>query len=339
MRRLPVYLVVDMSESMAGEPIKLVENGINAMLTELRSDPYALETCFLSIIGFAGNAVQLVPLTEVYRFIVPKLGIGSGTSLGSAMDCLMNSINKDVVRTTSEAKGDYKPLAFLFTDGKPTDADNSYIAKWLSFRKRCNLVAVSIGDNADTKILKKLTEMIYRLNKLDSASFRQFFKWVSASVSISSVAVDNTGNSDISMPEVDGKVISEVKTEECSEGTDDVGASFLSKCVRKNKTFILKYLPRDGENPQNLHFVRHYMIDEDLYNSLTGNEAGYKVVDSNNIYGQPICPVCKNRFSITSCPWCNKFSCADGSDSVCPWCGNECGEIIDERFDMNSGKG
>ena len=50
MRRLPIYFLIDVSESMVGEPIMQVEDGISTIIKELRSDPYALETAYISII-------------------------------------------------------------------------------------------------------------------------------------------------------------------------------------------------------------------------------------------------------------------------------------------------
>lgn len=38
-RRLPVYLLLDCSGSMSGEPIEAVKQGIKALLTELKGDP------------------------------------------------------------------------------------------------------------------------------------------------------------------------------------------------------------------------------------------------------------------------------------------------------------
>ena len=51
-RRLPVYLLIDTSGSMRGEPIESVKVGIEAMLSTLRTDPYALDTVSISIITF-----------------------------------------------------------------------------------------------------------------------------------------------------------------------------------------------------------------------------------------------------------------------------------------------
>lgn len=64
MRRLPVYFLVDVSESMVGEPIQQVENGMRQIVQELRTDPYALETAFISVIAFAGKAKSLSPLHQ-----------------------------------------------------------------------------------------------------------------------------------------------------------------------------------------------------------------------------------------------------------------------------------
>lgn len=121
MRRLPVYFLVDVSESMVGEPIQQVENGMRQIVQELRTDPYALETAFISVIAFAGKAKSLSPLTELYKFYPPTFPIGGGTSLGAALDFLMDDIDRNVVKTTEERKGDWKPIIFLFTDGTPTD--------------------------------------------------------------------------------------------------------------------------------------------------------------------------------------------------------------------------
>lgn len=69
MRRLPIFLVIDVSESMAGDHLRHMQEGISRLLTTLRSDPYALETVYLSVIAFAGVARTLAPLVELFSFI------------------------------------------------------------------------------------------------------------------------------------------------------------------------------------------------------------------------------------------------------------------------------
>ena len=79
MRRLPVYFLIDVSESMVGQPIEEVQNGMRTIIQELRVDPYALETVFVSILAFAGKAKTLSELTELYKFYPPIFPVGSGT--------------------------------------------------------------------------------------------------------------------------------------------------------------------------------------------------------------------------------------------------------------------
>ena len=85
MRRLPVYLLLDTSGSMAGEPIEAVKNGVQVMISSLRNDPQAVETAFLSIITFDSDAKQIVPLTDLASFQMPDIKASGTTSLGEAL--------------------------------------------------------------------------------------------------------------------------------------------------------------------------------------------------------------------------------------------------------------
>lgn len=104
MRRLPIYFLVDVSESMVGEPIQQVQDGMRMIVQELRTDPYALETAYISVIAFAGKAKSVSPLTELYKFYPPTFPIGGGTSLGAALNFLMDDMDKSLVKTTLEKK-------------------------------------------------------------------------------------------------------------------------------------------------------------------------------------------------------------------------------------------
>ncbi len=191
MRRLPVYLVLDVSGSMSGEPIEAVRNGVQVLASSLRSDPYALETAFLSVITFDGTARQVVPLTELAIFQPPDLQAGSTTSLGEALKVTKECIEREVQTSTPEAKGDWKPLVFIMTDGLPTD---DWQKGLLEFKKAKTglVIACAAGPQADTNLLKQITETVVSLDTADKSTIGAFFKWVSASISVSSKKVDVT---------------------------------------------------------------------------------------------------------------------------------------------------
>lgn len=192
MRRLPVYLLLDTSGSMYGEPIEAVKNGVQVLVSTLRSDPYALETAYLSIITFNSSAQQVTPLTELSSFQQPNIVAGGCTALGEALALLANKVDTEVVKTTTEVKGDWKPLVFLMTDGEPTDDLNKGLAEFKK-RKFGMVVACAAGQGANTDTLKKITECVVQLDTADSATIKSFFKWVSASVSTGSQKVEDAG--------------------------------------------------------------------------------------------------------------------------------------------------
>ena len=192
MRRLPVYLLLDTSGSMCGEPIEAVKNGVQTLVSALRQDPYALETAHLSVITFSNKAQQVVPLSELPQFQLPNIQASGGTSMGEALALVAQRRDAEVVKSTTEVKGDWKPLVFLMTDGEPTDNFDRGVTEFQK-RKWGMVIACAAGPSANTEKLKKLTESVVQLDVADSAAFKAFFKWVSASVSASSKSVESTG--------------------------------------------------------------------------------------------------------------------------------------------------
>lgn len=192
MRRLPVYLLLDTSGSMYGEPIEAVRNGVQVLVSTLRQDPYALETAYLSIITFNSTAQQVTPLTELSAFQQPNIDANGCTALGEALALLAQKVDTEVTKTTAEVKGDWKPLVFIMTDGVPTDDIQKGLAE---FRKRKfgMVVACAAGNGADTSVLKQITECVVSLDTADSGTIKSFFKWVSASVSAGSMKVEDCG--------------------------------------------------------------------------------------------------------------------------------------------------
>lgn len=201
MRRLPVYLLLDTSGSMYGEPIEAVKNGVQTLISSLRSDPYALETAYISIITFNSSAQQIVPLTELAAFQQPSIDAGGCTAMGEALSLLAQKVDTEVTKTTADVKGDWRPLVFILTDGEPTDDLNRGITNFKA-RKFGMVVACAAGMGANTNTLKQITENVVQLDTADAESIKQYFKWVSASISTSSKSVEDTGAEATTMSEL-----------------------------------------------------------------------------------------------------------------------------------------
>ena len=192
MRKLPVFLLLDTSGSMMGEPIEAVKNGVQIMISALRQDPHAIETAHLSVITFDDKARQVVPMTDLNSFQLPDLSANGVTAMGDALEVLAGCIDRDVKTTSAEQKGDWKPMVFIFTDGMPTD-DMFYGLSEFRRRKIACTVACAAGANADTEVLKEITDNVLKIDVMDGQSISQFFAWVTASIGVSSTAVESSG--------------------------------------------------------------------------------------------------------------------------------------------------
>lgn len=203
MRRLPVYLLIDTSGSMRGESIHAVNVGVQAMLSALRQDPYALESVHISIITFDNEAREHTALSSLEHFqftdiVVPSAG---GTFTGAALECLIACVDRDVRRSDGDQKGDWRPLVFLMTDGTPSDAW-AYGEAIKEVKKRAfgSIIACAVGPKARHEHLKQLTDTVVALETIDSTAFAGFFKWVSASVASGSTSTGVNSRSDTLPP-------------------------------------------------------------------------------------------------------------------------------------------
>lgn len=337
MRRLPIYFLIDVSESMVGEPIQQVEEGLGMIVKELKTDPYALETVYISVIVFAGKARTVVPLTDIISFYPPKMPIGGGTSLGTGLQHLVQEMDVNIQKTTMERKGDWKPIVFLFTDGAPTDdASNAlkvWKAKWAS---RSNMVAVSFGRDTDMGILNQLTETVLTFNNTDTASYKQFFKWITASIQASSQSVSMYSKDEIQLAKRDDAVVEKYEPGQAEGSSQQSGkvdtnvATFIGKCQSTHKPYLIKYQRlTESKEMFNLKFdssgyrlAGAYPVGNDYF-ELSDGSAQQNTVNTDELMGFPACPSCGNQFGFSLCACGGIFCIGRTGINKCPWCHRE----------------
>ena len=182
MRRLLVYLLLDTSGSMQGEPIQAVNSGMETLVGALRQDPYALETVHLTVITFDAEAKTIVPLTALEDVVLPQITTprSGPTHLGAALKMLFGQVARDVIKGSEETKGDWAPYLFVMTDGKPSDTQ-LYKEQCAAVRQAgfASVVGCAAGPQAKEDDLRPLCDHVVRLDTMDSGAFVKLFQWVS----------------------------------------------------------------------------------------------------------------------------------------------------------------
>lgn len=185
MRRLPVYFLLDTSGSMYGESIQALNNALSVMINTLRSDAQASETVWISLVTFNREIEEVIGLTDLPSFQLPEINCprSGPTFTGKGLELIHKKVLSEIRKSTPTQKGDWRPLLFVFTDGKPSDLQ--------LYREMCpkikklnfgTILGCAAGQLADDSLLKELCDTVVHLHALDSSTLTQFFKWVSDTI-------------------------------------------------------------------------------------------------------------------------------------------------------------
>jgi len=196
-RRLLAYFLLDTSGSMRGEPIAALNNGFNGLISMLRSDPQAMDSLHINVVTFDREVNNLIPLVDLASFhpVEIKCPDSGPTHTGQALEMIYDLVNKDLIKGSADRKGDWKPLLFIFTDGKPSD-----LQKYREMMPKIKsldfgvIVGCAAGPKAEVSFLQELTSNVVKLDTTDASTLTTFFQWVSSSIEMGSKS-QGTGES------------------------------------------------------------------------------------------------------------------------------------------------
>ena len=305
---------------MIGGGIEAVRSGIAAMLSKLRTDPQALDTVFLSIITFDSQARVLVPMTPLLEFQTPNLHIRPGTALGSALNLLADRIQADVIKTSHDTKGDFRPLVLVLTDGQPSDDLKSPLTRiGIKITPRpANIYAIGCGEDVDYNVLQSITDVVMRMEDMRPESFAKLFVWLTASVSSASHGLGETNDGRIKLEKLPDNVEAITGKAPPLEGGPPRQVFLRAHCSIKKFHYLMRYRyePVFGCYQP---VKAHRLVEDEAHSAESGVLPD---INSALLNGAPACPWC-DQVGAGSCGICGTVFCMslNGNDQAkCPMC-------------------
>jgi uncharacterized protein YegL len=321
MRRLPVYLLIDCSESMMGGGIEAVRAGLASMVAELRRDPQALDTVHLAVITFDDGARVAAPLTPLLDFQQPDLSLRQGTALGAALNLLADRMGSEVRITAADCKGDYRPLVLLLTDGQPSDDWRVPLSRvGAQVRPRpANIYAIGCGIDVDYAVLQNVTDVVLRMEDMRPEAFAKLFVWLTASVASASRGMGEAMDGRIRLEKLPDSVEAVAGRAEPLPPGPARQVFLRARCAVKLFPYLMRYR-LDPALGCYQPVKSHRLAAGEAQDAGRGRLPD---VPGHLLNGAPACPWCENP-GAGCCGNCGTLFCSDpraASDVPCPGCG------------------
>jgi len=336
MRRLPVYLLLDCSESMIGESLSQLETGVELLLKTLRANPHALETVWISCIGFDREARVLFPLKELSDVQPPRLEVGPGTALGAALELCASRIRNEVRKTTADRKGDWRPLVVVITDGQSTD-DLALGLQHLGQQAKprpANIYAIGCGEDVDFTGLHQISDIVLHMPEMSTEKFGKLFVWLTASITENSVGLHET-TGEINLDKLPADALRKVDPARLAPRKgQSVQVMLFARCSRDRRGYLMRFRWK----PESCFYAGAgaYPVAEPAAPSGS-QRGGFELppVNSSLLRNPPSCPCCQAKM-IVHCGMCGGLFCASGKDAAvsCPHCGEHLDSLGGGPFDI-----
>lgn len=197
--RCACMLVLDTSASMNGAPINELNAGLELFLEAVRDDEMAAYSVDLGILSVGQKVTEIMPFTTACSIetFIPLQANGS-TPLGQAVQLALKKLDERKQEYKKNGVAYYQPWMVIISDGEPTDSWQAAAAQARELSQQRKLVVMSIGVNgADLQVLGEFSSRPAK--QLNGLKFREFFEWLSASMS--RVSSSNSTSASVTLPQ------------------------------------------------------------------------------------------------------------------------------------------
>lgn len=201
--RVPVCLCLDTSGSMGSSggffegllgkpgnaPIDELNEGVKLFYDAIRDDETAMYSAEISIVTFGGTEQLVEDFANIERQPhIPTFTANGGTPLGEAVNLALDLLEKRKQEYKDKGVDYFQPWIILMTDGAPNGSKKEELERAISRTigmvdtKKLTIFPIGIGNDADMNVLAQFSPKRSPL-KLKGMNFKEFFQWLSQSVS------------------------------------------------------------------------------------------------------------------------------------------------------------
>ena len=165
-----------------------LKRGVEQFYEAIREDEMAVYSAEICIVTFDSKAQCVMDFANIDRQeVLPDLIARGDTAMGEGVNLALDLLENRKQEYRDKGVDYYQPWLVLMTDGEPNGSDAELAravrrTNDLVNGKKLTVFPISIGDEADMSALNSFSPKRPAL-KLQGLKFREFFAWLSQSVS------------------------------------------------------------------------------------------------------------------------------------------------------------
>ncbi|GAA3451718.1 vWA domain-containing protein [Dactylosporangium matsuzakiense] len=169
----PVFLLVDVSVSMAGAPIEALNRALPEMKRVMQSDPTVGEIVRIALVTFSDEARTVIPLADLAHTDIPEVLIEGGTNFAAGLRGVRTAIEAGL-GALPRGTPVYRPVVFFMSDGAHQAREDwgpaLHQLRDPHWRFRPEVVSFGFNDAPDDALRQIATKFAFRARDADPAT-------------------------------------------------------------------------------------------------------------------------------------------------------------------------
>lgn len=197
----PVFLLVDVSASMAGGPIEAVNRALPDLKREMEVNPTVGEIARVAIVTFSDEGRVALPLSDLADVELPELEVEGSTNFASGFTAVREAI-RDGLYGLAKGTPMYKPVVFFMSDGQHVAREPWAAARAQLLDQRPSvlnpeIVCFGFGDAEMTDLQQIATRFAFQSTDRDPVvQVREIMSALISSIRTSSQSFSDPGKAD-----------------------------------------------------------------------------------------------------------------------------------------------